>query len=172
VSGYFDTFNGLIQLFGTMKFSLYFITAFFAGLFTLQAQTVTQENLQGRWDVIFIEANGISIDLLKKTYTVSDEVKEEYADGMGMIELGAQQLFKADFRFSMEFHGDSATLVHEGQNSQTKSGTYVIEPGTPQRLTITYEDGEKKTEDIAVKDGNLEFKDAGGKNLMIFKKTE
>lgn len=153
-----------------MKKLLPFLVLF--ACFATKAQTVTQESLQGRWDLIFMEVNGISIDLQKKSYTVSDEVKEEYADGMEMIDLGVQQLFKADFRFSMEFNGERATLVYKGQDNQTKAGTYVIEPGTPQRLTMTDENGEKKTEDIAFKDGNLEVKDTDGNNRMIFKKTE
>ncbi len=139
---------------------------------SLKAQTVTQENLQGRWDLIFMEANGITIDLQKKSYVVSDKAKEEFAGDMEMIDLGMQQLFEADFRLSMEFKGtQSMLLLHKGQDNQTKAGTYVIEPGIPQRLTITDEDGEKKTEGIAFKDGNLEVKDAEGTKTMIFKKT-
>jgi hypothetical protein len=142
--------------------------------FAVKAQTVTQESLQGKWDVVYMEAEYLTIDLEEKTYTIAQELRGQIGDDISIIEESIQEMLDNNYSFTVIFKGTSATYIQQyGEESKTTTSfTYTLMQGNPQLLESISIDGEKKVNEIAFKDGKLEIKEQGNTNKMILKKTE
>lgn len=141
--------------------------------FAATAQTVTQESLQGKWEMVYMDGEGISDDFEKKTYTISQEIKDQLGDDLGMVEESLQQMFDGNFRTVIEFKGTEAIFTqYRGEDSQTDPATYVLTQGTHQMMEITTGAGEKRINQVAFKEGRLELIATEDDTILILKKTE
>lgn len=150
------------------------LAAFFMlAAFAVKAQTVTQQNLQGKWNLVLMESEGVLVDLEKKTYTISEEVKDQLGENAAMIEQSLQQMFDGNLKLFIEFKGSEATFTQE-MEGQTKSdpATFVLKDGTPQILETTIAEGEKDINEVYFKDGMLEIIQQEDGTKMVLKKAD
>ncbi len=152
---------------------LLFAVALTLAAFAVKAQTVTQESLEGTWNVIYMESQGVTIDLEKKAYTISQEVKDQIGGDVAIVEESLQEMLNGTTRFSITFKGTAATFIQlRGEESQTDPATYVLKPGSPQLLETTTADGVKDVNEVTLKEDRLELNKPEDGTKMILKKAK
>jgi hypothetical protein len=140
--------------------------------FAAKAQTVTQANLQGKWSMVSMDSEGVLINLEKKTFTISQEIKDEMGGDTSMVEKQLQQMLDSNMKLFIEFKGAEAIFIQEmdGQ-AQSDPATYVLKDGTPQILETTTADGVKDANEIVLKDGILEITAQDDGTKLVLKKA-
>jgi hypothetical protein len=147
---------------------------FAATAFAAQAQEVTPQSLEGKWNAAYMAADGMSVDLEKKTYTIDQDIKDDFgADFVASMEGEIKKLLESGAGFTVDFKGNAMTFT-DNMSGQTEIGnaTYELTPGNPAILTVTMEDGEVRVEEVVFKDGNLEVTGKGTGAKMIMKKVK
>jgi hypothetical protein len=133
--------------------TLFFMLAALA----LQAQTVTQENLQGRWRLSTYAAEGYSVDFIKQTYTISEEMRKKHdAEDIAAMENDLQIVTEMGQGMELEFKGNTLIRTqHIGSEVVTDERDFKIENGL---LVLPAKEGsmqQGQSSSISIKEGNL-----------------
>jgi hypothetical protein len=142
-------------------------------VFAVKAQTISQQTLEGHWNVVYMETNGMIIDFAKKTIDVTKEVKDMYGDeAVEMLKGQVEEILESNGGMSMDFKGATVTVTENmGGETFTEDSTYQISATTPVIITFTMPNGEKRVDEAVFKDGNLEIVGKENHEKLILKKA-
>lgn len=150
------------------------LTAVFAVIaFAAKSQTITRQTLEGHWNVVYMETNGMIIDFAGKTVDVTKEVKDMYGDeSVAMLKEQVQEILNGNGGMSMDFKGATVTVTENmGGETFTEDSTYEISATTPVTITFTMPSGEKRVDEAVFKDGNLEIVGKETHEKLVLKKA-
>ncbi|KOS07810.1 hypothetical protein AM493_18440 [Flavobacterium akiainvivens] len=126
----------------------------------LHAQTITQEQLQGKWRLVTYNDNNGSIDIVKGTWKVNDDVQnkvsieEQYND----IVLQAQEAV-------LTIKGNTASQTVMGEEH---SGSFTLQDKDG-KTYMTVDQDTTTVPQVFIKDNALHLADAGVGMEMIYK---
>jgi hypothetical protein len=147
---------------------------FMLAVIAVNAQPVTHQSIQGKWKLIYVEANGISIDGVKGTYAIADEVKAsmdeaELQDMEGAIET----MMSEGMDGTVEFTQDVMSEEHvEGGETIGETSKYVFKAGTPATVEFTKPDGSKGMLEVSLDKGNLVLFEPVDQAKVVYKKLK
>jgi len=144
--------------------------AFFV-LFTVQAQTITEKDLLGTWNVTFINLKGTTIDFKTGEVKLSDEAAAEIEASGQDVEESRQGIIKEiEPIFNEIFLDFKPGLVMDfNAPGEKKNTTYTLKPDGEATLIVRSDGKELK---ITLKDGilNLSNPEADGTALSFERK--
>jgi hypothetical protein len=129
----------------------------FAALFAIMgfaanAQTVTKQELQGKWRLAILNNDSGSVDVIKGTWKVKDDVKDKdiQEEMFNDVVLQAQDAV-------LTIAGDTATQKIMGTEYKAN---YTLEDKDG-KTYITMDEGTTGTPQVFVQDGNMHIVDGG-----------
>ncbi|KOS07808.1 hypothetical protein AM493_18430 [Flavobacterium akiainvivens] len=140
---------------------------------TAHAQTITQQTLEGKWNVVFMETEGIGIDFEKKTVAMDPKMKEELgAEYVAAVEGQLKEMIDSGAGFSVTFKGAEAVFSQSmGGETKDDKATYELKAGTPLLMVVTMDGGESRVQEVTLKDGKLEMTGQESRDKMVLKKA-
>jgi hypothetical protein len=135
------------------------------------AQTVTQQQLQGKWQLAYFDGDGITLDFDKKVVTLSKELVGMYpAEDTVKMKTQMQEEVNKPSVITMNFSG--STLVYNGDEGLTSTSVFTLTPKDGKTLMdIKSEEGRDLSFEVALKEGRMHLRNAGEEPVFfIYKK--
>ncbi|KOS07812.1 hypothetical protein AM493_18450 [Flavobacterium akiainvivens] len=142
---------------------LLFILALLCGL-GLQAQVVTQAEVQGTWKIIFVDNHEAKIDIEKGSWVIKDETPAvTYTSGNSFYE----EMMASAKKIRFEFKDSTITSVNDGQR-ESKVFKLEVKDGK----TYMGVENEEDVLWIYIKDGKMHYQDEKEGMQFVFAKAE
>lgn len=122
------------------------------------AQKITDKDLQGTWKLAAFSTEGIYMDMISGTVTLSEELKAELTPNLlKQLNENLKQAIEVLKSSNTNFSGNT---IKQNRKGDEKSGTFIIKDiNNKQQILITFNDSSSSTHEIAIKDEKLYLKE-------------